>query len=243
MDPQPPPKDPTSTAVVNSDGIRTRQRAISRTVRWKATCAVLAMLSLVLAVLALVQWGELRRAGMPPDWGDVPAWVSAFGSLAAFGALFIAALEWRSGQADRRRLDEERRALAAARESEQQDHEMSQARLIIAEPVNNSLDVYGGPTRPDTANANVVVVNHSTAPVFNLHFVKDEGVVVLQRFAGGSQVPLDYPVFTAGQRTQPLMVANGSDTPTVESVEFTFTDARGLQWRRRGSALPTRVIG
>lgn len=50
----------------------------------------------VLGALALAQWGELRRQGMPPEWGNVPEWVAGIGLLAAFGALYIAAREWRS---------------------------------------------------------------------------------------------------------------------------------------------------
>ena len=218
--------------------------------KWKVACAVLAFATTALAVLALVQWGELRRQGMPPDWGDVPAWVAAFGSLATFGALSIAALEWRSRQADRRLLDADRRAadrersaLAAAREAERRDHEMSQARLIVAQPIDNSLATWSGPTRPDMNNAKITVVNFSSEPVFNLQFVKDKDdeLQVLQHFNGAGQEPTNYPVFAAAEKTAPLTVIGRGGVPSVECVEFTFTDARGLQWLRRGSGLPTRI--
>ena len=34
-----------------------------------------AVLALLLGLLTVVQWGELRRRQMPADWGNVPGWV------------------------------------------------------------------------------------------------------------------------------------------------------------------------
>jgi hypothetical protein len=88
--------------------------------------------------------------------------------------------EWRSGQVerravdrDRRAADAERRALAEARDAERRDHEISQARLVIVEPINDSVATWGGPTQPNLAKADVVVHNYSSEPVFHLHVEED----------------------------------------------------------------------
>jgi len=136
--------------------------------RQAGTLAVALGVSVViLAVVVGVQAAMLYARGWRIAWGTVPEGAAAFGSVAAFGALWVAAQEWRSGQRERRAVDQERRDLAAAREAERRDHVMSQARLIIVEPVALAPQPFGSEARP--IDRYMIIRNHSSEPVFNLH--------------------------------------------------------------------------
>ncbi|WP_133054444.1 hypothetical protein [Mycolicibacter algericus] len=216
---------------------------------------MLTVATLMLGVVVAVQAAMLHARGWRIALGSVPEWLAAFGTFAAFGALLIAAREWRAGQDERRSLederraaDAERRALAATREAERQDNEVSQARLIIVEHVPYEDRTWGGSDPPPPSQRQVVIRNRSTAPVFHLHIEDhpsgNDDVYVFQNFAHARGRPADIPVLAADDATAAITVAgNAGEAPSTEYVEFTFTDARGTNWRRIGSNQPVRLIG
>jgi hypothetical protein len=219
---------------------------------WRTWAIFLALLVMVLAGVVVVQALMLRSRGWTIPLGNVAEWVAGIGTMAAFGALFFAAQEWRSGQEERRSLElerqkaeAERRALAETREAERRDNEMNQARLIIVQPAPYEDRTFGGSDPPSPAYREVVIQNHSGVPIFNLHIQVNPGggdVHVLQNFAGGSGRPADMEVLSPDAATAELTVVGGDgETPSTEFIEFTFTDARGVRWRRRGSDQPVRV--
>ena len=147
---------------------------------------------------------------MPPEWGNVPEWVAGIGSLAAFGALYIAAREWRSaggtpgfgGRPASRcqgaeAANAERKALTEAREAERRDHEHSQARLLIVEPMPFEDPTWGGVDPPPASQRRVVVRNYSGSPVFRCHVeeypAEHDDVRVSQIRRGGVPNLADYP--------------------------------------------------
>ena len=116
--------------------------------------------ALVLSAVVLAQAEMLYTEGWRLALGTVPEWMAGFGTvftaiaaLAAFGTLSVATK-------GRQSLETERQALAAQRETERRDHVMSQARLIIVEPAPEV------PVLPRSKPDDVVIRNHSSAPVF-----------------------------------------------------------------------------
>lgn len=204
--------------------------------KWVAATAVLGGLAVVLSAAVTVQAVMLHAKGWRLQFGTLPDWVAGVGTLgafmAAFGALTIAVREWRAGQEGRR------------------DQEAEQARLIIAEPVDTPRSV--SPNRSD-----VVVRNHSAAPVFNVgvesiyitaerykhaKIFADHGVE-LER--SGAVSESSRPVLKSGQATSPISIDHGDKVPGIPHVEFvtfTFTDAHGRWWRRMGTKQPERLL-
>ena len=113
--------------------------------------AVATPLAVVAGVVAVVQARMLTAQGWTVPLGNVAEWVSGvlsgLGSVAAFGALYVAISEWRTGQVERR------------------DREAGQARLMIAELVTDRALYAEWGVTDDLLRA--VVRNHSDAPVFN----------------------------------------------------------------------------
>lgn len=184
-----------------------------------------AVLSLMLGVLALVQWRELRYRGIPPDWGNVPEWVAAFGTLAAFGALAVTASQWLGAMAN-------------------------QARLIIVEPARQA----DGTQKfwDFAADDDIVIQNHSDAPVFNLVIdsldYESTDRLVWENFrAAEPRRTAGHAVFRPGERTGHLTVVGKieggteASNPELKYLVFTFTDANGRRWRRTGTGQPVRV--
>jgi hypothetical protein len=225
-----------------------------------------AALALVLFVVVLAQAEMLYTDGWRLALGTVPEWMAGFGTLftalaalAAFGTLSVATHEWEGSENERQLLekerqaaDKERRALAATREAERRDHVMSQARLIIVEPAQPAWVVLPR-SKPD----DVVIRNHSSAPIFNIHI--DDSYVLESK--GGKcaatemyiwsgnpndalvySMPLDIPVLAPGEATARLSVGGQPVSERTEWVGFSFTDAQGARWRRVGSQQPVQEL-
>lgn len=222
--------------------------------RWNAFTGICLLSALALGVVVLAQWSKLHHRRITADWGSVPEWVAAFGTVAAFGALLIASRQWRDGQserklleADRRAADKERRELAARRAAMAIDDEMSQARLIVVEPLPNEQRIKAHPAEPDLKVRQMHVRNYSGAPVFDLkvsqHPLDHPDITVYGSITDSPDLPSDLPVLRAKEATATLTVAGIRDTvPTVENVAVRFTDARGLRWQRIGPGQPKRLL-
>lgn len=193
--------------------------------------------TLGLAVVVAFQAAMLHTRGWRVPLGTMPEWLSGVGALATFGAVWVAVQQLRIGQKERKSLETERQALAATREAERRDHEMSQARLIIAEIA---------PAR------DFVVKNHSAAPIFDLiihaESPLDPRVRVFVRDANQNLFGSNrQPVLAPGESSAGLHLQNSPSNlpirgPVTEHVGFTFTDARGARWRRHGSEQPVQLL-
>jgi hypothetical protein len=143
--------------------------------------------------------------------------LAGLGAVAAFGALLIAALEWRQSQAERR------------------DREADQARLIVA--------TFEGLIMKDIPRKRVTIRNHSDKPVFT---VRIYGIPTKDgdgRANGGADAEYKQAVLSPGDATDPHAVGGDySSTPIAEVVNFSFTDAHGRRWRRKGGGQPKRVL-
>lgn len=163
------------------------------------------------------------------DWGSVPAWLGAVGTISAVAvALTLAVRDSRRYAADE-----------VVRAAERRDLEAAQARLIFFE-----LSAFGG--------VKVTIVNRSDAPI---HHVLLEGVV-----------KVDSP--DAIWRVNPRVRGARAETNTIDAqgefmipvehldttgtvlnhrtgeykVTFSFLDAAGLRWSKRGMNAPIRVL-
>jgi hypothetical protein len=83
---------------------------------WIMVACVFAALATIFGVVALILGVELSGQHPGVEWGTAPDWLAGLGTVAGFGALAVAALEWHTSQEERRWKD------------------AAQARLIIAEP-------------------------------------------------------------------------------------------------------------
>lgn len=203
---------------------------------WRALAVTLAAMLSVLGGGLLIHAGVVEWGG-EPQFGNVAEWIAAVGTVAAFGALFLAVREWLAGQAERR------------------DEEANQARLIIVEPAVEGS--YSG---------ELVVRNRSGSPVFNVFFqigetarrmtaakadwvtpgemyigIGSEGIEVLIPGAEFGPLRVDRALKPTNPKMVPVITARG-DTPFPRSVVFTFTDVRGRQWKRVGGDQPVRVV-
>jgi hypothetical protein len=221
--------------------------------RATALAVAFAALALVLFVVVLAQAEMLYTEGWRLALGTVPEWMAGFGTvftaiaaLAAFGTLSVATKE-------RQSLETERHALAAQRDAERRDHVMSQARLIIVEPA--PVAYYEEP--PGSNPYDVVIRNHSSAPVFNLHIgdnyvLKSKGKMAsTQEFRPDFRdirpddpysIPRNVPVLAPGDATALLTVRGQPMRERTEWVGFSFTDAQGARWRRVGSQQPVQEL-
>lgn len=177
------------------------------------------MLAVVLGLTAAVQGVELQERHLHANWGKVPDYLTGLGAVAAFGALLIAALEWRQSQAERR------------------DREADQARLIVA--------ALWGVGVTDKFRQFIILRNHSDQPVFT---VRIHGVPTgKDRYDGGhgrTEAEYEQAVLSPGDATERHGIAD--DPPSGKSVAevvcFSFTDAHGRRWRREGGNQPVRVL-
>jgi hypothetical protein len=199
-----------------------------------------ALLTLVFAVVSIIQRIQLQDRHLYVNWGSVPDWLTGLGAFAAFGVLFLGLNEWRAAQRERR------------------DREGDQARLIIAEPVLDE-------ERAEALKGRkfFVIRNHSQAPVFNVDcFSLSKSVTI--RSAKQHEwfhLTLRTAVLLPGKATEPYVSEPPDDekdddakevqgkekgladfvvVPVVELATFTFTDAHGRSWRRQGSGQPMR---
>jgi hypothetical protein len=147
--------------------------------------AVFVPLSVVGGVVAVVQGRMLTDQGWTVPLGDVAEWVAGLGSVAAFGALYVAISQWRSAQVERR------------------DQEAGQARLMIAELVTDRALYQEWGVTDDLSRA--VVRNHSDAPVFN--------AIVKKEPNPGSHVTA--PVLQPGETTSPVAVTGWEQVDTL----------------------------
>ncbi|PJE01325.1 MAG: hypothetical protein CK428_31435 [Mycobacterium sp.] len=224
--------------------------------------AALSTLSLVLGVVAVAQAIELYAQGWRMALGTFPDWMAGFGTIftataavAAYRTFKVAAHEWEGAEKERKALeserqkaDNERQALAATREAERQDHAMSQARLIIAQPKPPNIGelISGALVELPARQRDVQIHNHSNEPVFNLQVEEEsacaEDVRVWQSL-NPPAMPEHVPVLQGGQSTKGfVVVGNHGVTPNTELIEFAFTDARGARWRRLGSKQPVQIL-
>jgi hypothetical protein len=215
-------------------------------------------LAVAFGIAAAIQRLELAHAHWPWHWrfelGNLAEWAAALATLGGLGALLYLRREWRSSQAERRALeserqkaDKERRDLAAAREAERRDHELSQARLIIVEHTPFESRSWGGDDPPNSAHRDAVIRNYSDAPIFHLHIhehlTANDDVYVFEQFAHQTSRPEDRAVLKPDETTGVLTInGNQGKVPSTEFVEFTFTDSRGARWRRVGSSQPVQLI-
>lgn len=203
-----------------------------------------------LIVVVVLQAAMLHTRGWWIALGTVPEWLSGVGALATFAAVWVAVKQLSIGQAERTSLENERTALANTREAERRDHEMSQARLIIIEPVRTATESLPAWRK----YGELLVHNHSAAPVFDLllEFVSpiDEHTTVEELTSDDTGNPCyrpaqNRPVLPPDQATAPFFVTtsgNKLNPDRAKYVAFRFTDARGLRWRRIGGEQPVQLL-
>lgn len=195
-----------------------------RRIRWPIIALVGCSLAIVFGVTAAIQRIELQDRHLHIEWGNTAEWVAGVGTFAAFGVLLVAALQWRSDQADRR------------------DHEADQARLIIIEPVK--------PRNAPPNESHVVVRNHSSAPVFDLTVSSDKYVGGAVELIPVEIKPLkparDSPhqsVLPPGKETGVFRVIGvWPGFGSIDFVTVSFTDANNRRWERQGISEPKRVL-
>ncbi|MBX5331557.1 hypothetical protein HQO90_11200 [Rhodococcus fascians] len=163
------------------------------------------------------------------DWGSVPAWLGAVGTIGAVVVALTLAVR-----------DSRRYAVKAdIRAAERRDLEAAQARLVLFE-----LSAFGG--------VKVTIVNRSNAPI---HRVSLDNVVksdspgttwrVNPRVTGAraaantidAQSDLMIPVDLIDATGRVLDNRIGEYT-----ITFSFLDAAGLRWTKTGMNAPTRVL-
>lgn len=108
-----------------------------------------AIATVALLVLVGVQATMLYIRGWRVTWGSMPEWLAGLGAVAAFGVVWFAAQEWRSGQAERR------------------DREADQARRVVAEPVEEPVPG-SRPSWSHRPHRDVVVRNRSDRHILNV---------------------------------------------------------------------------
>jgi hypothetical protein len=143
------------------------------------------------------------------DWGSVPDWLAALGTVAAFGvALRLLAKE-----------------LAARREAEE-DRRREQARSIGAWPTAPV------PEHPRAANQvfTVILRNGSQEPVYNVQAVMKHPDLSSDevRRAGWSTWQLTLGILPPGENFTKLRLVPYQPGP----IELSFTDAQGRRWTR-----------
>lgn len=107
----------------------------------------------------------------------------------------------RAAAKGREAANAERQALTEARGAERRDHEHSQARLLIVEPMPFEDPTWGGVDPPPASQRRVVVRNYSGSPVFRCHVrchveeypAEHDDVRVSQIRRGGVPNLADYP--------------------------------------------------
>jgi hypothetical protein len=115
--------------------------------------------------------------------------------------------------------------------AEQADREAGQARLII-------MDVYRAAGRWWVRTA-----NHSTAPVFDVQIDEVRHKVGTSKIESVPGHPAELAKLAAGQdNDRAVAVGNGVNPSIGDVVVLRFLDARGLRWRRVGTAQPQRVL-
>ena len=154
-------------------------------------------------------------------------------------------------------------------QDERRDQLANQARLIVVEevpPAEMVPPANEAPRRPDgkPEYRYVVIRNHSKEPVFNVHIphespkktppypVTNVAEVVPWKDARSFSSPTPtvfhrhppglVPVLAPNQATPQLYLPTvPRDEQVTEYVFFTFTDARGAEWRRLGSEQPVPI--
>jgi hypothetical protein len=148
-------------------------------------------------------------------------WVSALGEVAgAVGtvAAVVVAL-WVSNRSMRQQR------------AEQADREAGQARLI-------TVDFYRADGRWW-----VRTTNHSAAPVFDVQIDEVRHTVGTSEIESVPGHPAELAKLAAGQdNDRAVAVGDGVNPSTGDVVVLRFLDARGLRWRREGTAQPQRVL-
>lgn len=149
---------------------------------------------------------HLLTAG--PDWGSVPDWLAAVGTLAAFAvALRLLAKE-----------------LAARREYEG-DRRRAQARLI------STWDTFPEPDPHDSSVYwfYVVVKNASEEPVYRVSVVMEEPGSIFAETTGSPNARMEFFTVAPGESDR-----LGFRMPEHRSGRLTlsFTDAAGRRWER-----------
>lgn len=209
-------------------------------------------IGLVFAVGCMTFLATHRWASI--DWGTVPAWVSAVGSLATCVGVGIAAVTYLRAQEDRRRAERDRREdRAAAR-----DDQATQARLVRL-----SARAPGGLDDKGRQRWKVVLRNDSDRPVFGVRIhtfraVAREGATASpmrsittipegKLFAGTvlDDVPMQRELAANGGEFETLWTAVDSyEEPVAEGVSviyYSLTDANGRMWQIKDFTEPQRV--
>jgi hypothetical protein len=162
----------------------------------------------------------------PPNWGSVPDWIAAIGSVLAFAGFAIAFI-W---EVRKRRLDDEQVA------SDRRDAVKRHARLVYT-------NLNGG---SDT-QTRLIIHNQGTGPIIDI----DPTVWIWSEDQSGKlrQIRLDrrepdvtelgadrsgevWLWFADGER----IAARQDFFPQIE-----FTDCEGIRWRRQNNQQPIRV--
>lgn len=200
-----------------------------------------------MAFLAARRWAST-------DWGTVPAWVSAVGSLATCVSVGIAAVTYLRAQEDRRRAERDRREdRAAAREDQ-----ATQARLVrLSALARGGLDDEG------RQRWKVMLRNDSDRPVFGVRIhtlcaVATEGASAApmrsittipegRLFAGTvlDDIPMRRKMAANGGEFETLWTAVDSyEKPVAKGVNiihYSLTDANGRTWQIKDFTEPQRI--
>jgi hypothetical protein len=143
--------------------------------------------------------------------------------MAAFGALFFAANEWRQSQAVRR------------------DTEAGQARLIVIESVARERGWAGD-------DLVATIRNHSSAPVVDIRVTRVGGPGALGYFpadrssANFKIEPVYQAVLPPGDAIPPFRFSLFGFSGKFSWIRVTFTDANGRRWQRDGNDQPQRQL-
>lgn len=183
---------------------------------------------IALLAIVIVQAEMLYLQGWRLNNGSVPDWIAGIGSLAAFGALYFAASEWRSAHRAKR------------------DSEANQARLVSVERLESA--------EPFT----YAIRNRSHSSVFDLYFHDGETASRMNELhprthTGGKQAysgigrtgwdvlapdqatgPISTTIVLVAGTQEPLSLPIAQIPPSVDAVVFSFTDAEGRRWKRTG---------
>lgn len=178
----------------------------------------------LLGALALVLYAHRRQL----EWGSVPVWLGGAFALAA------SVISLHSLHTSRQSLQISRASLDRATEKRDDDY-AAQARLVVVDVVRFDDDTWF-----------LTIQNHSDSIIFDANlkvFEEVDGFRKLVNFHNDYNGPLPddygYETLLPGKRSTEQ---DYRDLYAPFDYLATFTDARGIKWRRTNREQPERVI-